>query len=89
MQLAENKIIRYLNFLEIKIQQTIKYIFILVLAHKQVEGTLEEICRDYNPNWMTACKMIDDDNFVGAENSDNIFFCQKNSATGEAANSCN
>jgi len=51
------------------------------LSHKPVEGTLEEMCRDYNPNWMTALKIIDDENFIGAENSDNIFFCQKNSAS--------
>ena len=44
---------------------------------------MEEISRDYNPNWMTAVKLIDDDNFIGAENSDNIFFCQKNSASAD------
>ena len=48
-----------------------------------MEGTMEEISRDYNPNWMTAVKLIDDDNFIGAENSDNIFFCQKNSASAD------
>ena len=32
---------------------------------------------------MTAIKMIDDDNFIGAENSDNLFFCQKNSASAD------
>ena len=41
------------------------------------------MCRDYNPNWMTAVKMIDDENFIGAENSDNLFFCQKNSASAD------
>ena len=45
-----------------------------------MEGALEEISRDYNPNWMTAVKMIDDDNYLGGENSDNLFICQKNSA---------
>ena len=27
--------------------------------------------------------MIDDENFIGAENSDNLFFCQKNSASAD------
>ena len=50
---------------------------ILVLSYKPMEGALEEISRDYNPNWMTAVKMIDDDNYLGGENSDNLFICQK------------
>ena len=44
---------------------------------------MEEISRDYNPNWMTAVKMIDDDHYIGAENSDNIFICQKNSTAAD------
>ena len=32
---------------------------------------------------MTAVKMIDDDNFMGAESSENLFFCQKNSASAD------
>ena len=64
-----------LNLLQLKL--------VLVLLYKPMEGTMEEISRDYNPNWMTAVKLIDDDNFIGAENSDNIFFCQKNSASAD------
>jgi hypothetical protein len=36
-----------------------------------------QISRDCNPNWMTAVQILDDDNFLGAENSFNLFTCQK------------
>ena len=42
-----------------------------------MEGTFEEIARDYSPNWMTAVEVLDDDTFLGAENSSNIFICQR------------
>lgn len=45
-----------------------------------MEGSFEEISRDYNPNWMTAIEILDDDIFLGAENSYNLFVCQKDSA---------
>lgn len=45
-----------------------------------MEGCFEEISRDCNPNWMTAVEILDDDNFLGAENSFNLFTCQKDSA---------
>lgn len=51
-----------------------------ILSYKHVEGNLDEIGRDYNPNWMTAVEILDDDNFLGAENYYNLFVCQKNSA---------
>lgn len=50
---------------------------ITLLQYKQMEGSFEEIARDYEPNWMTAVEIIDDDNFLGAENSNNLFICQK------------
>ncbi|XP_067655980.1 DNA damage-binding protein 1-like isoform X1 [Haliotis asinina] len=53
---------------------------ITLLAYKPLEGTFEEIARDCNPSWMTAVEVLDDDNFLGAENSFNIFTCQKDSA---------
>lgn len=43
----------------------------------QMEGSFEEIARDYSPNWMTAVEILDDDTFLGAENSFNLFVCQK------------
>ncbi|XP_025085056.1 DNA damage-binding protein 1-like [Pomacea canaliculata] len=51
-----------------------------LLAYKQREGCFEEIARDCNPNWMTSIEILDDDNFLGAENSFNLFTCQKDSA---------
>jgi len=36
-------------------------------------------CRDYNPNWMTAVEILDDDTYIGAENSFNLFTLRKNS----------
>ncbi|VVC93005.1 unnamed protein product [Leptidea sinapis] len=41
---------------------------------------LKEIARDYTPNWMTAVEILDDDTFLGAENSFNLIVCQKDSA---------
>ncbi|KAJ8941355.1 hypothetical protein NQ314_010418 [Rhamnusium bicolor] len=51
-----------------------------LLQYKTMEGSFEEIARDYNPNWMTAVEILDDDVFLGAENSFNMFVCQKDSA---------
>lgn len=51
-----------------------------LLQYKQMEGSFEEIARDYSPNWMTAVEILDDDTFLGSENSFNIFVCQKDSA---------
>ena len=42
------------------------------------ESAIEELARDYNANWMTAVEMIDDDIYVGAENSYNLFTVRKN-----------
>ena len=41
---------------------------------------LFQIAHDYSPNWMSAVEIIDDDTFLGAENSYNLFTCQKDSA---------
>ncbi|KAL3841910.1 hypothetical protein ACJMK2_019999 [Sinanodonta woodiana] len=51
-----------------------------LLVYRPLEGTFEEIARDCNPNWMTAVEILDDDIFLGAENSFNLFTCQKDSA---------
>ncbi|XP_071453607.1 DNA damage-binding protein 1 [Hetaerina americana] len=51
-----------------------------LLQYKTMEGSFEEMARDYNPNWMTAVEIWDDDTFLGAENSLNLFVCQKDSA---------
>ncbi|KAF7266770.1 hypothetical protein GWI33_019945 [Rhynchophorus ferrugineus] len=51
-----------------------------LLQYKTMEGSFEEIARDFNPNWMTAVEFLDDDIFLGAENNYNVFVCQKDSA---------
>lgn len=51
-----------------------------LLQYKTMEGSFEEMARDYNPNWMTTIEILDDDTFLGAENSFNLFVCQKDSA---------
>lgn len=50
-----------------------------LLLYKAEEGTLEVRARDYNPNWMTAVAVLDDDCYLGAENSYNLFTVKKNS----------
>lgn len=50
---------------------------ITLLQHRQMEGSFEEIARDYDPKWMTAVEILDDDTFLGAENAYNLFVCQK------------
>jgi len=52
---------------------------ISVYVYKSVENVIEEIARDYNPNWMSAVGALDDDTFIGSENSMNLFVVHKNS----------
>uniref|UniRef100_A0A0N7ZDQ0 DNA damage-binding protein 1 n=1 Tax=Scylla olivacea TaxID=85551 RepID=A0A0N7ZDQ0_SCYOL len=51
-----------------------------LLQYKTLEGSFEEIARDYDPNWMTAIEILDDELFLGAEHSNNLFVCHKDSA---------
>jgi DNA damage-binding protein 1 len=51
-----------------------------ILLYKPDQHALEEIARDYNSRWMSAVEILDDDSFLGAENSYNLFTCQKDSA---------
>ena len=52
---------------------------IQVLAYRAEEGALEVRARDFKPNWMSAVAALDDDVFLGAENSFNLFTLRKNS----------
>ncbi|CAK9232974.1 unnamed protein product [Sphagnum jensenii] len=52
---------------------------ISLLIYKPEEGAIEERARDYNANWMTAVEILDDDTYLGAENSFNLFTVRKNS----------
>lgn len=44
-----------------------------LLLYKSIDGTMEEIAKDYSPLWMSAVDILDDDVFIGAENYYNIF----------------
>lgn len=50
-----------------------------LLQYKAMENSLEEIARDYSPNWMAAVEIIDDEKFIGAEKDNNLFICQRDS----------
>merc|ERR1719219_2172193 len=52
---------------------------ITLLQYKTMEGSFEEIARDFSPNWMTGVDIIDDDTFIGTENNNNMFVCQRDS----------
>ncbi|KAM7270364.1 hypothetical protein ACFE04_029578 [Oxalis oulophora] len=52
---------------------------ISLLIYKHEEGAIEERARDYNANWMSAVEILDDDIYLGAENSFNLFTVRKNS----------
>lgn len=49
-----------------------------LLLYKPEEPHLEVRARDYSANWMTAVAMLDDDVYLGAENSYNLFTARKN-----------
>jgi len=54
---------------------------VVLLQYKTMEGSFEEIGRDYDPHWMTAVEIIDDDTFLGAENAHNMFVCSRDSSS--------
>ena len=43
-------------------------------------STLEEVARDFNPNWTTAIEMLTEDVYLGAENWGNFFCLRRNKA---------
>eukprot|EP00741_Cyanophora_paradoxa_P005067 tig00000851_g4909.t1 len=51
---------------------------ISLLLYKSMDQTIEEIARDYSASWMTAVEVLDDDVFIGAENSFNLFTVRRN-----------
>lgn len=50
-----------------------------VLVYKAAENSLEVLARDYSPSWMSSVCVLDDDTYLGAENSYNLFAVRKNS----------
>ena len=56
-----------------------------VLSWRAERRVIEPVARDYHAAWMTAVAAIDDDTFVGAENSYNLFVLKKASAAAAAS----
>lgn len=52
---------------------------ITLLMYKADEGALDMAACDFNSNWLTAVEMLDDDTYLAAENSNNLFVVRKNS----------
>lgn len=52
---------------------------ISLLVYKPEEGAIELLACDFNTNWMTAVNILDDDTYLGAENSFNLFTVRRNS----------
>ena len=46
---------------------------ISLLVYKPLENTIDEIARDYNAMWMTSIAILDDDTYIGCDNSYNLF----------------
>ncbi|CAG5859650.1 unnamed protein product [Menidia menidia] len=46
----------------------------IMALYLKTKGDFILIARDFNPNWMSAVEILDDDNFLGAENSFNLSF---------------
>ncbi|CAG8488774.1 3015_t:CDS:10, partial [Ambispora gerdemannii] len=52
---------------------------ISLLLYKPLEEKLEEIAKDWNMNWMNAVEALDDDEYIGADTSYNLFTVRRNS----------
>ena len=52
---------------------------IYLLMYKAEENVIELRARDFHSNFMTAVTILDDDTYLGAENSYNLFTVRKNS----------
>ncbi|TDH74292.1 uncharacterized protein CCR75_001185 [Bremia lactucae] len=52
---------------------------ISLLSYKPIDGTIEEIAKDLNSNWMSAVGILDDDTYIGSETDFNLFTVQRNS----------
>jgi len=49
-----------------------------LLIYRADEGVLEVRARDFKTHWMSAVEVLDDDTYLGAENSNNLFTLRKN-----------
>ena len=51
----------------------------LLQINEEEHDLLEEVARDYTPNWMSAVEILSDEFLIGAENNFNLFTLRKNS----------
>lgn len=56
-----------------------KSLSLLIYKHKEGAGAIELLARDYNAKSMVAVELLDDDIYLGAESSLNLFTVRKNS----------
>jgi len=49
-----------------------------LLCFQPSSNTIDEIARDYDANWMTACETLSDNVFIGSDNCFNLFTLQRN-----------
>lgn len=49
-----------------------------LLLYNHAEGKFELRARDFNPAWMCAATVLDDEIYLGAENNYNLFTVRKN-----------
>lgn len=54
-----------------------------LLLYKPDENKLELRARDYNPSWLTAATILDDDVYLGSENNYNLYTVRKNDDVAE------
>ncbi|RQM27715.1 hypothetical protein B5M09_002429 [Aphanomyces astaci] len=52
---------------------------ISLLQYKALDGSLEEVAKDLNSNWMAAVDILDDDHFIGSETDFNLFCVERQS----------
>ncbi|TKR68008.1 hypothetical protein L596_024061 [Steinernema carpocapsae] len=46
---------------------------VTLLIYRPVESALQELARDINASWLTACEIVDHNGFICAESNNNIF----------------
>jgi len=51
---------------------------ITLLQYQRESGRIEEVAHDFSSNWMTAVEILDDNTYLGAESSYNLFTVQRN-----------
>ena len=49
-----------------------------LLRYVAADGRLEVRARDFNMTYMSAAAILDDDHYIGGENSYNLYVCRKN-----------